>query len=77
MNTQATQKRTLALKSDVNSGAGELPPPASESLQLPPDMVAKDGSKYLVSVILAVIAAVCFIALLILQWMEFSLLQYV
>lgn len=74
MQTQVTQKKVLRLRTTpgVDAGGGEEAPPAPNTLAPPPQVVVVRPESFTWAAILAVVAVLCFVALLIFQWIEFQ-----
>ena len=78
MKTQVTKRKTLKLKRTDAVGpaaGGEPPPPAPDGLVAPPQAAPAKGASYTFAGICAIISLICFIALVLLQWTEFTFLK--
>jgi hypothetical protein len=75
MNTQVTQKKVLKLRSTPGANApadSEEAAAAPETMQSPPELVVVRSESFTWAAIVSVVAAVCFVVLLVVQWMEFQ-----
>ena len=71
MQTQVTQKKILKLRTTpgVNTAGGEEAPPAPDTMQ-PPPMAEGPRESFTWAAILAIVAVLCFVALVAIQWIE-------
>jgi len=73
MQTQVTQKKVLKLKTTpgVNAGEAEADSPAAGAVEQAPQVVEAPES-FTWAAILSILAVICFVALLVFQWIEFQ-----
>ena len=74
MQTQVTQKKVLKQKTTpgASAGSGEEAPPSPGARPSAPQLVVEKPESFTWAAILAVVAVICFVALLIFQWIEFQ-----
>jgi hypothetical protein len=69
MQTQVTQKKVLKLKTTPGANADDGAPAAATQA---PQVVVEAPESFTWAAILSILAVICFVALLIFQWVEFK-----